>query len=167
MYREFVLLILSYFKTINKKEFVFDILIPLLFPVAFVILDILCVKLEYGNNFIKTSLTFISIILGFTVASITILLTSNSKNIKEVQKEDSKRQYGLNKLNLYQLLLIPFFYIALIGFIELILGAISVIFSLSNNVYVYAINIFLVLHILFVAIRNLTNLFFVVYKKVA
>lgn len=117
MYREFVLLILSYFKTINKKEFVFDILIPLLFPVAFVILDILCVKLEYGNNFIKTSLTFISIILGFTVASITILLTSNSKNIKEVQKEDSKRQYGLNKLNLYQLLLIPFFYIALIGFI--------------------------------------------------
>lgn len=165
IYGEFFLLIGAYIKTAERKEFFFDSIIPIFIAISLYYVQQNCIEsVEKGSSFLTTALTFISIILGFTIASITIILTSNSKNIQETKETPSKKKF-FSDLNLYQALLIPFFYIALISFFELIFGAISFIFKLADNSIIYAMNIFLVLHILFVAIRNLTNLFLVVFKK--
>lgn len=164
IYREFFLLIGAYIKTTERSEFVFDIIVPLLLSLGLYYVNTYIHPIEKGSNFLTTALTFISIILGFTIASITIILTSNAKNMLDAQKTPSGKQF-FSELNLYQMLLIPFFYIALIGFLELIFGAISYTFKIADICSIYIINMFLVLHILFVAIRNLTNLFFIVFKK--
>jgi len=162
MYREFFFLVGAYLKTTEKKEFAFDLLIPLIAAISVYCIN--PVTIEKGSNFLSTALTFTSIILGFTIASITIILTSNSDNMQKAQDTPSGKKF-FSELNLYQILLIPFFYIAFIGFVELIFGALSFVFKLADNSIVYSLNLFLIVHILLVAIRNLTNLFFIVFKR--
>jgi hypothetical protein len=160
MYREYFFVLFSYWHTLSKKEFLYEILIPIIIFVFMLFAPVPFNK----ESILQTTLTFISIILGFTIASITIILTSNSTNFDKAKKEKTDRNFrGINTL--YQLLLVPFFYIAIFSFFELIFGAITILFKLDSNYLIYCLNFLFIFHILLVAIRNITNLFFIVIPK--
>ena len=157
MYREFFLLIFAYFQTLTSKETIYEICIPA------GLAALLAWNFTLNDDIISTIMTTMSIVLGFVIATITILLTSEHKNIKDAKEFLlNKTIFGKN-LNLFRKILILFFYIAFVALIELIIGVFTQIFNKYNFVTSF-INIFLTLHIIFVTIRNLTNLFFIEFK---
>lgn len=163
IYDEFKCLITSYFKTLSFREFLFDIGIPILIGICF--LKFVNIPTSSDKlSIVSQATTLISIFLGFTVASLAIILTSNSTKIKEAKQTPSDKK--IKKIvNLYQLLLIPFFYISFISFVELMILITTSMLSLDGNKSIIAINLMIIFHILLVGMRNLTNLFFILFNE--
>lgn len=160
MYRNFLIVIFEYIKNLKLNIIIYEIITPLLISGMLFYFNHVCL-----NIFLNSSMTFMSILVGFTIASIAILLTSNSKSIAESREfEIDKKDFLGNVMTIYRLLLLNLFYCVLVGFFILIFGAISLVFQLESKI-VFAINLFLSIHILLVVIRNLVNLFLIAYKK--
>lgn len=161
-YGEFLYLIFTYLRSMTPKEFIFDVVIPFIITVLYVIF---APSIDSTNSIgiVSSIITFNSILLGFTIAALAIILTNNSQKIKEAKQKPTERKFYKN-LNLYQLLLIPFFYVSLAGFFELILSVLTLFLKLYEKKIILGINFYMIFHILFVGMRNLTNLFFVLFN---
>ena len=78
-------------------------------------------------------INLMAIILGFIIATITILLTSGDSNLKLTKEYFlDKKIFGKN-LTLFRKLLILFFYIAFIAMVELIASIFTIYFECYNK----------------------------------
>ena len=159
MYREFYFLIEAYIRTLTKKEVVYEIVMPLFVALAFPYIF----NITVNKDIIASIINLMAIILGFVVATITILLTSGDNNLK-LSKEFrlDKKVFGKD-ITLFRQLLILFFYIAFVAMIELIVSILTIYFGLYGKIST-AINLFLIFHLILLSIRNLTNLFFIEFR---
>ena len=153
----FFLLIFAYFQILKLKEVIYEICIPA------ILAALLAWNFILNDNIVSTIMTTMSIVLGFVIATITILLTSEHKNIQDAKEFFLNQTIFGKNINLFRKILILFFYIAFAALIELIIGIFTQVFHKYNFITSF-INIFLTLHIIFVTIRNLTNLFFIEFK---
>ena len=78
MYREFYFLIESYFRILKKKEAIYEIGIPILISVMLPFVF----NITINKDFMLSIINLMAIILGFIIATITILLTSGDSNLK-------------------------------------------------------------------------------------
>ncbi|WP_297940606.1 hypothetical protein [uncultured Campylobacter sp.] len=160
MYREFFIVIIEYFKNLKSGIRVYEVYIPLSISLLLPLFGKDC-KLD---KFLNSSMTLISVLVGFTIAAISILLTSNLKSIEKSRKTSiDKFDFLKRPMTLFKLILSNLFYCILIGFFILIFGAICVAFNIENTV-AFIIDLFFTIHILLVIIRNLVNLFLIAYK---
>lgn len=94
MYLEFLFVIGDYFKTINKKIVLYEWGLPLIF-------SIICIffkdsfKLELFGEIKEVSISILGVLLGFSIAVITIITTGNGKNLEEIRISIEK---GRNKI---------------------------------------------------------------------
>lgn len=170
MYLEYILLIFDYFKTLTKRIFIFEWVLPLVVTLTILILN--C-KLEFSayNTFKDNSINILGVLLGFSIAIITIITTGSGQNLENIKKKITGFKINKNALTLYDLILINFTYSVIVEIFIIVscltMPLISSVVSLSNNTKIafYSVLVFSVLHILLLTLRNLTDFYFIVTKK--
>lgn len=141
-------------------------LIALLLAMIFNIGDSEKVILTF-SGFIDTQINIVAILISFSVAIITILVSADNKNIQCLKETDSnKKQYKPvdgKQLSLFQILLSNIAYNAIVEIIYLVvLIAISLLRSLlpiETLKYITAVCIFIILHILFVLLESVAQMY--------
>lgn len=168
LYTEFIYPIKHYFSTIKRNELVFDILLPLIVAIisGYAILKNQCtITPTNASELFKTIIMLLSIFIGFTIASITILMTTRDDRLKKNIKRIKNTQ-----INVYQLMNISFIFVLISEITTLIFNLVCVLL-LSYKItlfYKYLnmatfINIFLLSHIFLLNIRNITNFYFIMF----
>ncbi|WP_223812906.1 hypothetical protein [Geobacillus sp. 47C-IIb] len=171
--------ILNYLKFSTKSEKIFDFFIPLLMTGG--ILLFIFYKDPSTSTVLKgvkdinnQSLTFISILAGFNIASISVIATSNSKLFAELKLKYSKKVEGKSlyevMLTFFSAAIVTQFFIILVGIVILVISSI-VNFPNNFNMYCYhwifiSIWIYSLITAVFVSLRNLKTLFYIlVYEE--
>lgn len=168
---EFILLVFDYFKVLKRRDFVSEWVLPLIISaLVFVSNRGACDLLESFRNSSGTITNLLGVLIGFSIAVITLLLTASSKNIEEIKTYTTQYKISGKQLTLYDLLLIHYSYSVVIEILLTIFNLIipgllkeyspRLIVNLLNS-----FNIFLVSHILLLTIRNITGFYFTLMKK--
>lgn len=170
IYMEWLVPILDYYCSIRKNEAIFEIAIPML--AAF-----LCSysynargKLFIALNGLADLLpTAVSILIGFTVMCITLLLTSSGDNIERLKEIQTVKNLHGKKMTLYQGLHIQFTHslfseviLLLLILVHLYLKGIWLPASIGMALLIF--EIYLTLNILLSILRGISNLYFSFYN---
>ena len=172
VYGEWLVPIVDYYRILKKKEFNYEIIMPILIAVfvtgIYNHLGCVLPALLKLRDVLPASL---AILIGFSITCITILITSNTNNIIEIKgKKTDSRIIGSETISIYQWFLVMFIYVLLMQ-IFLLLVVFFTAFALrvcSNDYFITAllfIEVFLTLHVLFILIRNISNFYFVFFKN--
>lgn len=170
MYLEFLIITADYFKTINKKIFIYEWLSPFIVSLLCVLFGCI-LDFEIFEKFKESSVNILGVLLGFSIAVITIITTGSGNNLDEIKKKETNISIGNKKISLYDLLLINFSYSVIIEIILiiscLVMPLINKIIPLSFNfkLICYSIMVFIVLHILLLTLRNITDFYLIITKK--
>lgn len=171
MYSEFILLILDYFRTLNKRILIYEVIIPnLIGLLVFFLLKkqetfLLC------NDFRKSTLPLLGVLVGFSITIITILTTGHSRNLEEIRKKMTQFKIGSKQITLFQLLVINFTYSVVIEvfliILDLIYPFISRSLDINDTIKIVGFSVYvsLIIHILLLTIRNMTDFYFIITKK--
>ena len=166
IYMEWIIPIRDYYCSIRKNEVVFEIISPLL-------ISLTCVAFYFHNGKLIVALdglsdllpTAISILIGFTVMLITLLLTSSGDNVERLKKLETEKVLYKKPLTLYQGLHIQFshsVFLLLLIFFYLFLKGIG-ISPLASGAVLF-VEIYLTLNILLSILRGIANLYFSFYN---
>ncbi len=157
----------------SRKRVLIKFLVPML--IALVAL-LLVIFFNVGSSekiiltfsgFIDTQINIVAILISFSVAIITILVSADNKNIQCLKETESNtKQYkpvNGRQLSLFQILLSNIAYNVIIEIIYLVgLIAISLmqnLFPIVSLKYITAICIFTILHILFVLLESVAQMY--------
>jgi hypothetical protein len=170
MYLEFIYPVLDYFKVLKKKNFFFEWAFPLFVSIVFVCF----VEHKLFIEFKKHSIDIVGILLGFSIAIITILVTGGGTSIEEIKAFDTGIKINQTKISLYRLLLINYTYIIIIEVLIIVCSLllpfalqICGVFNLEHTntlIFFNGVYFFFVVHIFLVCIRNITD-FYLVFTK--
>lgn len=125
------------------------------------------------SEFINTQVNIVAILISFSVAIITILVSADNKNIQYLKETISNgekyKPIKGKQLSLFQILLSNIAYNVIIEIIYLVgLIAISLIkniFPLFLLKYITAVCIFIILHILFVLLESVVQMYLTFWAK--
>ena len=127
---------------------------------------------ELFTNFINSQISIIAILISFSIAIITILVSTDGETIKKLKETKSfSKNYRTIKhpgkeetLNLFQVLFSNVTYGALIQiiylFVLLVESFVYTIIPSSAYKIITSINIFFVFHILYILYEVVTNIYF-------
>lgn len=170
LYMEWLFPIKDYYCSMRKNEVIFEIVVP-------VIIAFICSALYFANGKFLVALdrlaellpTAISILIGFTVMLISILLTSNGENVDHLKSIETEKKLYKKPVTLYQALHIQFshslfseVFLLLVIFFYLFLKGLDA--QNEFNVVFLFIQVYLALNILFSIIRGIANLYFSFYN---
>lgn len=171
-YREHLFIIGDYWGTVNRSEAIFDVLIPLV-GAAITYFTINLPNPQPSETPLVISLTetlisTLSILIGFSAASITILVTADNKNIELLKSTQSRsRKLGGKPISLFKLANILFFAVLLSEFLALIFCVIlrfNPSFAIHHERMFCAVLFGLIMHIILSNVRCFTSLYFVFWK---
>lgn len=170
MYLEFFLIISDYFKTLNRKIFIYEWIFP--FVITFLCTFIGCIlDFEVFVSFKDSAINVIGVLLGFSIAVITIITTGSGPNIEQIKNYETSIVIDTKKISLYRLFLINFTYSVILEVILIIscllmplLNTIF-LFSFSVKLIMYSIMVFIVFHILLLTLRNITDFYLIISKE--
>ena len=137
----------------------------------FYYLKLLCT--EGFNNFIldyiDLEIDIVALLLSFSIAYLTILITSDSQNIKRLKSYNTKIEIDNKNISLYQILLIQLTYIIYSEVILLILLLIhKFTFPLLNNlinIVFFIVTIVLLLNVIYIILKNVKNIYLSFWKS--
>lgn len=171
MYLDFVILIIDYFKTLNIRVFVYEWILPLiisfLIGLLFISKGLPTIVETFNNNVIR----LLAVLVGFSITIIIILTTGHSRNLEEIKKMKTKVILNNKKISLFRLLIINLTYSVVVE-INLILACLIYPFILDKiqiapyfKIFGFSVILMLVIHVLLLNIRNLTDFCFVMTKE--
>lgn len=157
----------------SRKRVFIKFLIPMLIAVTALLLVIF---FNIGNSekvvltfsgFIATQINIVAILISFSVAIITILVSADNKNIQCLKEtESNKNQYkpvNGKQLSLFQILLSNIAYNVIIEIIYLVglitISLIENLFPIVSLKYITAICIFIILHILLILLESVAQMY--------
>jgi len=169
---EFLLLIGDYFRVIKKRDFLSDWTVPFLLSLLYFYFNINNCKIaDTLKSLADHSISLLGVLVGFSIAVITLLITANTENIKLIKGARAGQINQYRPVSLFDLMIITYTYsvvmeIFLIIF-NLFLPSLQILegsYTLYANI-IGTIDVLLIMHILFVTIRNITNFYFILIKK--
>lgn len=119
------------------------------------------------EQFVNNSTSVLSILIGFTVAMFTLLVTASNKNIDEIKVRETDYTINNKRVTILQMLLIHNMYIILIESILLLFNLLYPFLFDSTTLFgkfFFGVDVFLMTHIILVNIGSTLNLYFVVTK---
>lgn len=164
----------------TRKKYWVQCVISLLISLAFFVyfclfdIDIKYNIIELFDKYIDALISGISILLSFSIAVLTIFVTSNNESIDILKKVKADKKYKElkldldneknGKLNLYQVLLSSITYSILVQIIFLLLlffeMFIKTVIDVKFLKVLVSINVFITLNIFFVLYEIVLNLFY-------
>ena len=170
---EFLILFVDYFRTLkHRRDALADWLFPILIGAWVFIKNIESNSLiTHAKELCSSYLSLLGVLLGFSIAITTLLISGTSKNLDEIKEKETKILISGKPISLFNLLLINYSYSVVVEAILIIVNIIVPIFidihtSLSFINIIISINTTLVSHILFLTIRNTTNFYFIIFKDI-
>lgn len=170
MYLEFLLLFFDYYKTLTRRVVIFEWIIPFV-----ICLSLFCLNCKNDFSAYKvfkdSAVNVLGVLLGFSIAIITIVTTGSGKNIEEIKKIETNFIKNNKKVTLFNLILINFTYSVVLEIVVIIscllMPLISNLFKVGCNLrlILYSLMVFLVIHILLVTLRNLTDFYLIITKN--
>ncbi|MEM8780872.1 MAG: hypothetical protein AAGF26_18820 [Cyanobacteria bacterium P01_G01_bin.49] len=170
LYLEFLIPVKDYLTTLKPKEFVFDWIFPI--SSAFLIYIFVLRAGQYSDEteeFIGNIINVLGVLFGFSIASITLLITTSSESISRIKRTPAKnRRISGKSISIYQLTIITFTFLLFLEVFGLLL---NFGYSLAASLYedfrinswriFYSIDCFLLIQVIALNIRNTTNIYFV------
>jgi hypothetical protein len=154
---------MDYFKSINKKIFCFEWGIPIILGGCCMLLSFLNPKYIMIEDFIKESINFLGVLLGFTLAAVTLFVSSDNNQIEKSKQFKTGYYIDSESISLYRLLIINYSYLITVEAILCVSYFIGKLFSpfFYNNLGIVLNSIYVigVCHILFLTIRSITDLY--------
>lgn len=171
LYLEWLYPIRDYFKSSEKRELIFDVFVPIILSVAIYCVSLWRDAIEVTTDKLASMLFSVtSVLIGFSIMLVTILLTSGGDGVKELKDRVIKKKlYGKN-ITLFQKLHIQFIY-SLVTEVLLLLVILLFYFMhdtlevYSKDGYFLLVFVFGILNILFSLIREITNIYFSFYRN--
>lgn len=160
----------------SRKKLLLKFLIPLLISVIVfagsLVFDVNN-ALESFSEFIEIQINIVAILLSFSVAIITILVSADNSNIQKLKDTlSSKENYKpINKkqLSLFQIMLSSISYNAVVEIIYLVLlivvSLIKEVIPLVTLKYLTAICVFIIMHILHVLLESVAQMYLTFWDK--
>lgn len=169
MYKSYLILINDYLFTLKKNVY-FDIFLPFLLSIilGFFLINNL---LNFDKNFVVNLTTVLGILAGFNVTAITILTSTNNSTVEELKEKKTGIFVDGLEVSFFRKLYILISYSILICLITIILNTVGYLikwecFINKNKISILKIiDVFLILHIFFVNIRNITSLYFLYFNE--
>ena len=158
---------------ISRKKVFIKFLIPIMIALTALLLAIFFnigdpeKVLSTFSGFIDTQINIVAILISFSVAIITILVSADNKNVQYLKEtESNKKQYkpvNGKQLSLFQILLSNIAYNVIVEIVYLA-GLIAI--ALMQNLlpvlslkYITAICIFIILHIFLVLLESVAQMY--------
>jgi hypothetical protein len=170
IYTEWLWTIFCYFATLRKNELVFEVVIPVIFSIVagwlYNFKDLVDKALCFLAELLPTA---ISVLIGFTIMMITLLLNCSGGNLDKLKNTKSERKISNKPISLFQGLHIQFSHTLLL---EVILMLVVFFYYFINGlgilkpirVFILGFEVYLMLNILLSILRGMTNIFFSFYK---
>lgn len=170
VYLEWLFLIRNYYSMLKNNEITFEVLIP-------ITMSTFCVSTYWARASIQQALeslsrllpTAVSVLIGFSVLLITILLTSNGENIRNLKNNYLRKKSSKPQFSLYQALLAQFAHLLcseivlmIVIFIALFWEGLGII-KWAAALLLWA-EIYLTLNVLLSVLRGVTNIYFSFFK---
>lgn len=169
MYTEFLFLLSDYFKTLRSKLIFFEWLLPVF--ISLIVYFSIEEKsyLKVANETSSNALTLLGILVGFSITVISLLNTASSKNVEEIKKLITSYNIGGKNISLFQLILINMTYSVIIEILLIIFNLFIPLiwesFEKDTLILMNSFNLFFLLHILLLNLRNMTDFYFILFKK--
>ena len=160
----------------SRKKLFLKFLVPLLIGVIVfagaLVFDVNN-ALESFSEFIGVQINIVAILLSFSVAIITILVSADNNNIQKLKETiSSKENYKpVNKkqLSLFQVMLSSISYNAVVEIIYLVLligiSLVKEILPMGVLKYLTAICVFIIVHILYVLLESVAQMYLTFWDK--
>lgn len=169
MYKSYLVLVNDYLFTLKKNVY-FDIFLPFILSL---ILGMFLINnlLNFDKNFVVNLTTVLGILAGFNVTAITILTSTNNKTVEKLKEKKTGIMVDGLEVSFFRKLYILISYSILICLITIILNTIGYLIKWAyfiDNTKIFIlkiIDIFFILHIFFVNIRNITSLYFLYFNE--
>ena len=170
IYMEWIFPVKDYYFSLRRNDITFEIFIPVAIATFCSITYSHTRKVFMALMGLAELLpTAISILIGFTVMLITLLLTSSGKNVDALKEKELDKKLYTQKINLFQGLHIQFSHSL---FSEILLLLIVLAFlcwnGLGMSLYVGIaflwIEVYLTLNILLSILRGITSIYFSFYR---
>ena len=169
VYTEWMIPVRDYYGSIRKNEVAFEIIFPAVCAIGgtfwYYRIGKLFAALDGLSDLLPTA---ISILIGFTIMLITLLLTGNGENMNKLKTTMSHKLLYGKKVNIFQGLHIQFTH-SLFSEIVLLLLVFAYLFWSGIGMFVkvavifLTIEIYLILNILLSILRGVTSLYFSFY----
>ncbi|SEA76673.1 hypothetical protein [Pedobacter hartonius] len=169
---EFVLLIIDYFRAIKRRDILSDWVLPLILSILYFILNRTNSQISSTiNSLVDNSISLLGVLVGFSIAVITLLITASTANIDEIKKITACRISQYRTVSVFDVMIITYTYSVIMEVFLIIFNLFLSSFNFNNEIYtlkanlIASIDALLILHVLFVTIRNVTNFYFILIKK--
>lgn len=170
IYTEWLFPVKDYYCSIIRNEVIFEIIVPLLSAIACSICYLLAGKtLQALGGLSELLPTAISILIGFTVMLITLLLTSSGESVNRLKGKETNKILYKKPVNLYQGLHIQFSHSL---FSEIVLLLLIFVYLFWNGLgmpvvvgtFFLTVEVYLTLNILLSLLRGITSMYFSFYR---
>ena len=171
IYMEWLYPVKDYYCTLMKNEVIFEIVSPGILALICTIFYAKSGKMFDALNGLGRLLpSAISILIGFTVMLISILLTSSGESVDKLKNTYGDKKLYSKAVNLFQCLHIQFSHSL---FAEIILLLLTFFYLFWNGIGMPLViggiflwlEVFLTLNILLSILRGITNIYFSFYKS--
>lgn len=157
MYLEFLFVLFFYIISLKCRDALFEIIIPAAIALAYFFLSPIA-----NDDILRESLSFLRILLGFTMASLALFLTKNP-NLEEVMQCMTERFVNKKNLSLYDYIVLSFTYLIIIEsfihFFYFLYKLLPVDLSLNAELILKTVYVYLFFHILLATIRAITEVY--------
>ncbi|AHM59213.1 hypothetical protein D770_04730 [Flammeovirgaceae bacterium 311] len=170
MYLEFFYVIADYFKTLDKRKAIFEWLIPLLISIIILVFIKDDSQQKLLESLCSNAVSLLGVLIGFSIASVTLLATSTSDNMVRIRSIQTKYKIGKKPLTLFSLLHVNFTY-AIVIEVAAVVFALIVSYVAGGGVQdgssklLFGTIMFLILHVLFLNMRNITDFYFILMAE--
>ena len=165
---EYLLLIIEYFWIKGVKSFLWTWGLPLI--TGFLIYCKADYSIYNSNapSFHSNLISVLGILIGFTISTLTMLLTVNNADIEKAKLELLDKQLFSKQISLFDTVVISLAYIIIIQGLLLIVNFIYPVFiavaSLKGKIF-FSINMCFMIHIILVLMRSVLDFYFILTKK--
>jgi hypothetical protein len=165
---DYLLVIFEYYKTSKTRYLVWNF-------ITSISLALLCIYvpkrsdfIDLANGFISNSVGILGVLVGFSISMFTLLNTASNPNIEEIKKKETGYKLYNKPVYLFDLLIISMIYIIIIESLILIFNLLfSFFFDLTelSGQIAFAVNVFLLIHVILVNISTTVDFYFIITKK--
>lgn len=165
----------DYFKTRKRLwvKFIPPVIVSALYAFAIIMLDVKCeiVIADVFKDFVNVQIGAIAILISFSIAIMTILVTAENKNIIKIKEKETAECKPLNgySMSLFQVLLSNITYNILVevGYLVLLVIFIFVQLFVCDTwlKVLMGVSVFFIIHILHVLLESVGQMYLTFWKN--
>lgn len=162
------LILFSEYAYIRGRLFIYNIIICLLTYLSITKLDLNIDYYKYAEQMHSNLITVIGILLGFSISTLTILLTVDNTKVAEAKMKFIGIKILGRRITLYDGVLTGIAYVVVMQCCLLLFNFIYPIFidiESIRGLTMYAISIAILLNVILTLMREILNFYFIITKK--